>query len=205
MHYHFQHIFYPDLLRRWPDHAALRHHVEAHGFASTESAPAPAEQPDPRLERLLSTLFEPVCRDYQRVAQALGPRDGLLLAPTVQSLVRDSAQAHLPDLHAAFSALVERKIIAVDPDRQGGYSWGQAADQLEAFAAACAGPASPRRLPDGAPTLITGASGFWSRHAHSDRARSPTVRRVALARNANALIAEPWFASCSRSTCSRAT
>ncbi|MEE2834389.1 MAG: SDR family oxidoreductase [Myxococcota bacterium] len=140
MHYHFQHIFYPDLLRRWPDHAALRHHVEAHGFASTESAPAPAEQPDPRLERLLSTLFEPVCRDYQRVAQALGPRDGLLLAPTVQSLVRDSAQAHLPDLHAAFSALVERQIIAVDPDRQGGYSWGQAADQLEAFAAACAWP-----------------------------------------------------------------
>ena len=45
--------------------------------------------------------------------------------------------------------------------------------------------------------LITGASGFLGRHVLTAiGAQSPTVRRVALARNANALIAEPWFASC---------
>ena len=140
MHYHFQHVFYPDLLKRYPDHPALRHHIEAHGFVPSELMPAPSAKADARLERLLEILFEPICSDYQRVAESLGPKDGALLAPPVQSLVRNSATAHLPDLNAAYDALVARKIIVIDTDRQGGYSWGENADDIQQFTESCAWP-----------------------------------------------------------------
>ena len=140
MHYHFQHVFYPDLLKRYPDHPALRHHIEEHGFVPSELMPAPSAKDDARLERLLETLFDPICCDYQRVAASLGPKDGALLAPPVQSLVRNSATAHLPDLNAAYDALVARKIIVIDPDRQGGYSWGENAEDIHSFTESCAWP-----------------------------------------------------------------
>lgn len=140
MHYHFQHIFYPDLLQRYPDHPALRHHIEQHGFIAAELMPEVPAKPDARLDKLLAILFEPICADYQRVAASLGPKDGALLAPPVQSLVRNSTDAHLPDLNAAYDALVARQIIVADPARQGGYSWGEHADKVKDFEVSCAWP-----------------------------------------------------------------
>jgi alcohol-forming fatty acyl-CoA reductase len=141
LRYHWMHLFYTDLAQRMPVHPALSHHRAVHGFApeAGESAlPVPGE--DPALEQLLSLLFAPVCRDYQRVAEALGPDDGALLAPTAAALVRQESEAHLPDLEAAFDDLRDRGIIVLAKDRPGGFAWGPNKEDLPAYRAACAWP-----------------------------------------------------------------
>jgi fatty acyl-CoA reductase len=159
LRYQWLHLFYPDLAQRMPVHPALSHHRAAHGFADEEAlANLPAPGQDRALEQLLEILFAPICRDYQRVAEALGPDDGALLAPTAAALVRQASEAHLPDLHAAFDDLLERQII-VAAERPGGLAWGPRQADLPGYRAACAWPegaaASPLDTKEGRDELGT--------------------------------------------------
>lgn len=130
MRYHWQHHFFVDALERWPDNDALKHHIEVNGFAMPSVSRSQCKD-DIRLESLLQALFEPVVRDYQRVVETLGSPEWHPLHVSPRTVVRQSPDAHLPHLEAAFSHLVRTNVL--EPCKQFGYRWGQHASQLENY------------------------------------------------------------------------
>ncbi len=139
LRYQWQHLFMDEALAIWPEHPALQHHVARNSFHRQQYTATGAEIHDPRLHKLLRALFEPVARDYARVAQALGtpafpPRHAL-----ASTAVYEMPDAYLPTIQAAFDDMVERGILVVGAG--GRHDWGPRAADLSAYREQC-------RLPD---------------------------------------------------------
>ncbi len=137
MRYQWEHRFYSKALEVSPKQPAIRHHVVRHQYHA--SASVRTDEADPRFLRLIQALFEPVCRDYSRVVQSLGPANGPLPIPTAREIVRQMPFAHLPTLEGAFEDLVERGIL-VSPDKAERHSWGPQAKDIDVYRAQCEWP-----------------------------------------------------------------
>jgi alcohol-forming fatty acyl-CoA reductase len=61
----WMHVFYADALERHPGNAAVAAHVRRNGYWY----PAAADREDPLVPVVVDALFEPICRDYVRVAR----------------------------------------------------------------------------------------------------------------------------------------
>lgn len=138
LRYNWMHLFYPEALAVWPDHPAIGHHTRHNGFHLHERTPDPEELADPRMRGLLRALFEPVARDYARVAERLGPVQWPPRHATSRTLLYDVPDAHLPNLQAAFLDLVERGVLT--SDRQGRHEWGPNAAEIDSYKQACVWP-----------------------------------------------------------------
>jgi 1-acyl-sn-glycerol-3-phosphate acyltransferase len=111
--WHFQHLFYPEALRLFPDDPGVRSHVARNGW----SAPAPvdleAELADERVLRLVHALFDSVRRDRAAVAEELRGRESSGAPPlTPRELMARLAdrgiRAHLPHVEDALADWTER-------------------------------------------------------------------------------------------------
>ncbi|HEY9854193.1 MAG TPA: SDR family oxidoreductase [Stenomitos sp.] len=139
LHQQWLHVFNPDLRRLWPEHPALRDHLERNAY---RTAPEPAV---PAPVTLLRALFEPVCRDYQAVARHLAARLGGNLAVTVPELLATLPATFRPEVEAVLDDLLQRQVLSVEA---GVYGWGPEAEAIAAYAAACDWPeGSPEPAP----------------------------------------------------------
>lgn len=145
MRYDWAHLFFPELCDLFPRNPAVRYHVKRNGHTAPTEVDRPMELADPRLRRLLHDLFEPVCRDYMTVVESLGAPPVPPPVPSAAELARVVAGAHLPALEEAFQDLVEREILAREPET-GRYIWGMRADDLGEYRKACAWPGLPGEL-----------------------------------------------------------
>jgi len=151
MRYHWLHLFYAEATAAFPNHPAIQHHCRLNGFAEhPDGIDLEAELADPCVRALLRALFEPVCRDYVTVAQALGSPNGRIGVTSPKDVVKKVATAHLPNVEACFEDLRERGILRA-PVNGGGYEWGPRATDLPEYEATC-------RWPDDAP----GEAPRWS-------------------------------------------
>lgn len=135
LRYQFEHFFYPEARARFPDHPAIGHHLRRNDYLGLPGNGASQALEDERLGLLLRALFEPVCRDYERVARSLGDPAEPLRVRSPAEVARRWRDAHLPSLEGAFADLVERGMLA-GPDAQGRFSWGPRADALPNLASA---------------------------------------------------------------------
>jgi hypothetical protein len=134
MHYQFEHLFYAEALLAFAGHLAIENHIRLNRFAQI-GPPNPAmELQDPRVLSLIRSLFGPVVRDYQAVADALGepgtPLD--LNSPVAVMQSRRDENLHLPGLESAFADLTERRILLYDQDEKS-YSWGPEAAEIASY------------------------------------------------------------------------
>ena len=128
----WMHWFYPEALALFPHSLAVRDHVARRGWLEPSTPRAPG---DPRVRRLVESLFAPIARDYQRAALSLGSPERMPLPPGPKPLVLASPEAHLPHLEDAYQALVDRGILSrSSPDS---HAWGPQAHALEAFLKDC--------------------------------------------------------------------
>jgi len=111
MRYHWIHLFYPEAVAAFPNQPAIRHHITLNGYAPRDHIDLNAGLQDPRVRKLLTTLFKPVCRDYEIVAESLGEPIMPLDSLSAKSLIIRQPEAHLPTLEAAFEDLLQRGIL----------------------------------------------------------------------------------------------
>jgi len=138
MRYNWLHLFYADAHALWPEHPALAHHIAQNGYLPLTRKPGEAELRDPRLHALLRALFEPIGRDYARVAERLGTPAWPPRHTSPRSVLYEVPDAHLPHVQAAFEDLVQREVLAADATH--GYAWGAKASDLQDYHQACAWP-----------------------------------------------------------------
>lgn len=126
----WMHLFYHDAKVRKPENAAIAAHVRRNGFWFPEVQHAD----DDLAERVVEALFEPVCRDYQRVAFEVGnmPADGGITAHDIVARLDD---AFLGDVEDALSELAQRGILTREKDS---YRWAESPRDLGEFIADCA-------------------------------------------------------------------
>lgn len=129
LRYTWQHFFYKDALKQWPNQPALQDHIERNGYWLPEGEAT--SQPDERLRTLLSALFEPVVRDYRFVAEKLGPNERLPRVGSARALLQELPSAHLPHLEGAFADLVKREVL--EPCEKFGHRWGREASRLARY------------------------------------------------------------------------
>ncbi|MSQ82379.1 MAG: NAD-dependent epimerase/dehydratase family protein [Myxococcales bacterium] len=139
LRYQWQHLFMDEALALWPQHMALTHHVATNSYHRQDYTATGAELHDPRLHKLLRALFEPVARDYGRVAHALGSPEFAPRYATASTAVHELPDAYLPTIQAAFDDLVARSILAVGPG--GKHTWGARSAAIAAYREGC-------KLPD---------------------------------------------------------
>ena len=153
MRYHWIHLFYHEAKRVWPDHPAVVHHAQHNGWHWPQYQASEQELADPRLHKLLRSLFVPVARDYAQVAEHLGNPLWPLRHPTPQSMLHDLVDAHLPNLQAAYEDLASRGVLQLVDKRRQLYQWGPHAEALQAYRLACEWPED--RVPAAAPVLAS--------------------------------------------------
>ena len=136
MRYHWIHLFYPEAVAAFPNQPAIRHHVTLNGYAPQDHIDVNAELQDPKVRKLLTTLFKPVCRDYEIVAESLGEPIVPLNSLSAKSIIIRQPEAHLPTLEAAFEDLLHREII-VNSDENGRFAWGPQAEDISDYRALC--------------------------------------------------------------------
>lgn len=129
LRYTWQHFFYKDALKQWPDHPALKDHIDRNGYWLPEVEVN--SKFDERLMILLSALFEPVVRDYRFVAEKLGPNERLPRVGSPRALLQEVPSAHLPHLEAAFADLVKREVL--EPCAKFGHRWGRESGKLQGY------------------------------------------------------------------------
>jgi 1-acyl-sn-glycerol-3-phosphate acyltransferase len=149
MRYDWMHLFYPDLSAMLPDDHALRYHIRRNGHFPSSEIDVRSELGDSRVGQLLRCLFEPVCRDYLVAVESLGSPTAPPAVPSARELVRQVPEAHLPTLEEAFEDLIERHILARDPETDR-YVWGPRASDLADYKKACAWPGVAGELRNGA-------------------------------------------------------
>lgn len=133
------HLFYADALLRAPDNVAVASHIQRNGFWFPEER----HFDDEVTEAVLQGLFEPICRDYQRVAHAVEavPADS---AFTAHELVHRLPGAFLRDVEDTLDDLTERGVLAHEREA---YRWANGPSDLSAYRNDC----------------------VWHAAAHSDR------------------------------------
>lgn len=136
LRYQWQHLFHEEALTLWPEHPAIQHHVRQIGYHKQEYCATAAELDDPRLRKLLRAVFEPVARDYDRVAFSLGSAQWPPRHATPRTVGYELPDAYLPHIHGAFDDLIARQILAKDD--QGRATWGSKAAEIDNYRDACA-------------------------------------------------------------------
>ncbi|MGH7831338.1 MAG: hypothetical protein ACREP8_14300, partial [Candidatus Binatia bacterium] len=109
------------------------------GFAFDPAAAPPPGDPDPRLRAVLRALFEPVCQDYQLVAEMLGAPPAPISCSGPRELVRRFSSAFLPNLEEAWEDLSQRGILRAGENAED-VDWGPQAELIEAYRAEAAWP-----------------------------------------------------------------
>jgi nucleoside-diphosphate-sugar epimerase/1-acyl-sn-glycerol-3-phosphate acyltransferase len=113
----WMHLFYHDARTRYPGNAAVMAHIRRNGFWFPEGDHAD----DALADAVVEALFEPVCRDYQRVAQEVErmPASGSITAHDIVARLDD---AFLGDIEDALMDLAERGIVTRDRER---FRWAE--------------------------------------------------------------------------------
>jgi 1-acyl-sn-glycerol-3-phosphate acyltransferase len=126
----WMHLFYHDARVRLPNNAAVASHIRRNGFWYPES-----NQTDDELaDAVVEALFEPVCRDYQRVAREVErmPADGVITAHDVVARLKE---AFLGDVEDALADLAERGVLV---EERGKFRWANGRRDLSDFQNDCA-------------------------------------------------------------------
>ena len=126
----WMHLFYPDALARVPGNAAVASHVRRNGFW-TPNAP---RFDDDVTDAVVEALFEPISRDYERVARELEklPSSGKI---TAHELVARIDGVFLGDVEDCLADLAERGILSRDRDV---YRWANGVRDLTSYRKDCA-------------------------------------------------------------------
>lgn len=179
MRYNWMHWFYGDARTVWPEHPAIAHHLKHNDYLALDRTPATSGSPacstelrDPRLRQVLRALFEPISRDYGRVAERLGSPDWSPRHASPRSVLVELPDAHLPFVQAVFQDLVDRGVLSASSGTGAAgttHAWGPNAADIEAYKAACAWPdgldEDDALLADAAAAgAVRGKPGSW-RHA----------------------------------------
>ncbi|MEE8544047.1 MAG: SDR family oxidoreductase [Gammaproteobacteria bacterium] len=136
MRYQFEHLFYEEAALAFAGHPAIENHIRLNRYAQSGPPNPRVERQDPRVLRLLRSLFGPVVRDYQVVSAALGEPDTPLVlnSPMAVTQSRPGENLHFPDVEGAFTDLTERRILLYDQDKKN-YSWGPKAADIASYRA----------------------------------------------------------------------
>jgi hypothetical protein len=110
--WHYRHLFHPEALRLFAGDAAIESHVARNGWSAPAALDLEAELADPRVQRLVRALFDPVRSDHAAVAALLRASEaseiGSMSAPEVLTLLRGrGVRAHLSHVE---DALAERAV-----------------------------------------------------------------------------------------------
>lgn len=126
----WMHLFYADARMRAPDNPAVKSHICQNGFWFPETQ----QFDDPVTDAIVGALFEPICRDYQAVAQALEslPAGSRF---TAHELIRQLPGSFLPDVEGALQDLAERGVLACEGET---YRWANGPRDLTDYRNACA-------------------------------------------------------------------
>ena len=125
----WMHLFYPDARCRASDNAAVASHIERNGFWFPDNEGFD----DPLTEAVLDALFEPICRDYQAVADAVGEIPAGA-AFTARDLVCRIPRAFYPDVEGALDDLVTRGALELEGET---YRWKDVPSDLTDYRSAC--------------------------------------------------------------------
>ena len=126
----WMHLFYHDARTRLPGNAAVAAHIRRNGFWFPEES-----HPDDRLaDAVVEALFEPICRDYRRVAEEVErmPADGSITAHDIVARLDD---AFLGDVEDALGELALRGILKQEKDK---FHWADGRRDLSSFSNDCA-------------------------------------------------------------------
>jgi hypothetical protein len=133
----WMHLFYAEARTRAPDNSAVASHIGLNGFWFPEST----RFDDPLTDVVLDALFDPICRDYQAVAEALSQvPEGARV--TVRDLVLMMPGSFFPDVEGALDDLVGRGVLESEEDK---YWWKDAPSDLTDYRSACAWVPSSRQ------------------------------------------------------------
>jgi alcohol-forming fatty acyl-CoA reductase len=126
----WMHLFYADALARTPGNAAVASHVKRNGFWYPEEP----HFDDEVVDAVVEALFEPICRDYQRVATEI---QGM---PATASVTAHELIARLPgtflrDIEDALDDLTDRGVLARTRDS---YRWANGRRDLTEYRNECA-------------------------------------------------------------------
>ncbi|MEO5589016.1 MAG: 1-acyl-sn-glycerol-3-phosphate acyltransferase, partial [Gemmatimonadaceae bacterium] len=126
----WMHLFYADARRRAPDNIAVKSHIRRNGFWFPEAL----QFVDHLTDAVVEALFEPVCRDYERVAAEVEklPLDGSITAHQIVARLDD---AFLGDVEDALADLAEREILGQERDS---YHWANGVRDLSEYRNDCA-------------------------------------------------------------------
>jgi fatty acyl-CoA reductase len=126
----WMHLFYPDALVRAGGNLAVASHVRRNGFW----IPQAPRFDDDITDAVVEALFEPVCRDYERVTREVEklPADGEV---TAHSLVERIDGAFLGDVQDALADLAERGVLVRDREK---YRWAGVPKDLSDYRNGCA-------------------------------------------------------------------
>jgi hypothetical protein len=106
----WMHLFYADALERFAGNEAVAAHVRRNGFWY----PPATGSDDPEAAAVLDALFEPICRDFARVASEVPafPEEGL----TVHGVVGRLPDVFLREVEDALDELAEHGVLERDGD-----------------------------------------------------------------------------------------
>jgi hypothetical protein len=126
----WMHLFYHDARVRLPGNAAVASHIRRNGFWFPEAP----NTDDNLADAVVEALFEPICRDYQRVAHEVErmPAGGSI---TAHSIVARLDDAFLGDVEDALAELADRGILKNEKDK---FTWAGEPRSLGAFSNDCA-------------------------------------------------------------------
>lgn len=133
----FAHRFFPEARALYGAHPVVADHLARNDFRQAPAASG--AEPDELGLRVVRALLEPLCRDYVRVGEILGEPGRPLGAETPRALLREVPECHLPHVEAAFADLVQRGILACDP-QSGRHRWGPRAAEIVRWRALAAWP-----------------------------------------------------------------
>jgi nucleoside-diphosphate-sugar epimerase/1-acyl-sn-glycerol-3-phosphate acyltransferase len=125
----WMHLFYPDAIARVPGNAAVVSHVRRNGFWT----PSSPRYDDEVTDAVVEALFEPICRDYERVTRELEklPANGKI---TAHEIVARVDNVFLGDVEDVLADLAERGILSRDRDI---YRWGNGVRDLTSYRNDC--------------------------------------------------------------------
>jgi len=125
----WMHLFYPDAIARVPGNAAVVSHVRRNGFWT----PSSPRYDDEVTDAVVEALFEPICRDYERVTRELEkvPANGKI---TAHEIVARVDNVFLGDVEDVLADLAERGILSRDRDV---YRWANGVRDLTSYRNDC--------------------------------------------------------------------
>jgi 1-acyl-sn-glycerol-3-phosphate acyltransferase len=125
----WMHLFYADAMARVPGNAAVASHVRRNGFWT----PSTARFDDDVTDAVVEALFEPICRDYERVTRELEklPQNGKI---TAHELVARMDGVFLGDVEDVLADLAERGVLSRNRDV---YRWASGVRDLTSYRNDC--------------------------------------------------------------------